>query len=95
MEQLLIAVCEDDRADCEQLCGLITASGIPSSVTVFERGEDFLAAWQPGRFDLVFMDIYLDRLDGVEAVRQIRGWMGNSRWRLPLPARTSPWTAIA
>lgn len=85
MEQLLIAVCEDDRADCEQRCGLITASGIPSSVTVFERGEDFLAAWQPGRFDLVFMDIYLDRLDGVEAVRQIRALDGE----LPVAFTTS------
>lgn len=72
MEQLMIAVCEDDHADCEQLCGLINASGIPASVTVFERGEDLLPAWQPGRFDLVFMDIYLDGLSGVEAVRRIR-----------------------
>lgn len=85
MEQLLIAVCEDDRADCEQLCGLIAASGIPASVTVFERGEDFLSAWQPGRFDLVFMDIYLDRLDGVEAVRQIRALDGE----LPVAFTTS------
>lgn len=72
MEQLMIAVCEDDHADCEQLCGLINASGTPASVAVFERGEDFLSAWQPGQFDLIFMDIYLNGLDGVEAVQQVR-----------------------
>lgn len=72
MEQLVVAVCEDDQADREQLCGLIDASGTSASVSVFERGEDFLAAWQPDRFDLIFMDIYLDGLNGVEAVRKVR-----------------------
>lgn len=72
MEQLSIAVCEDDRADHERLCGLIAASGASAGVSGFETGEDFLAAWQPGRFDLIFMDIYLDGLDGVEAVRRVR-----------------------
>lgn len=72
MEQLVAAVCEDDQADRERLCGLIDASGVSASVCVFETGEDFLAAWRPGRFDLIFMDIYLDGLSGVEAVRKIR-----------------------
>lgn len=72
MEQLIIAVCEDDRADSERLRGLIDASGVSASITVFERGEDFLSAWQPGQFDLIFMDIYLEGLDGVEAVRRVR-----------------------
>lgn len=72
MEQLIVAVCEDDHADCEQLCGLIGGSGVSASIAVFERGEDFLSAWRPGQFDLIFMDIYLDGLDGVEAVRRVR-----------------------
>lgn len=72
MEQLVAAVCEDDRADRERLCGLIDASGVSARVSVFETGEEFLAAWQPDRFDLIFMDIYLDGLNGVEAVRKVR-----------------------
>ena len=72
MEQLRIAVCEDDRADRERLCALIDAGGVPASVAVFETGEDFLSAYQPDRFDLIFMDIYLDGMDGVEVVRRVR-----------------------
>lgn len=72
MEQLMIAVCEDDCADQERLCGLIAASGVSASVSVFETGADFLAACQPDRFDLIFMDIYLEDLSGVEAVRRLR-----------------------
>lgn len=72
MEQLKIAVCEDDRTDRERLCRLIDASSVSASVAAFENGEDFLSAWQPDRFDLIFMDIYLDGLSGVEAVRKVR-----------------------
>lgn len=72
MEQLMIAVCEDDRADRDRLRGLIGAGGIPASVAEFETGEAFLSAWQPERFDLIFMDIYLEGLSGVEAVRRVR-----------------------
>lgn len=72
MEQLKIAVCEDGRADVQHLCGLIAANGVPASISVFETGEDFLAACQPGGFDLIFMDIYLDGVSGVEAVRRVR-----------------------
>ena len=56
MEQLNIAVCEDDRADLQHLCRLITANGASANVSAFETGEDFLAACQPDRFDLIFMD---------------------------------------
>jgi len=72
MEKLMIAVCEDNRADRERLCGLIEANGASASVAAFETGEKFLSAWQPGRFDLIFMDIYLDGMSGLEAVRKIR-----------------------
>ena len=72
MEQLQIAVCEDDRADMQRLCGLIETNGVPASVSVFANGEEFLTACQPDRFDLIFMDIYLDGLNGVEAVRRVR-----------------------
>lgn len=72
MEQLIAAVCEDDPADRERLCGLIRSGGIPTQIAVFERGEALLSAWQPGRFDLIFMDIYLGSLDGVEAVQRLR-----------------------
>lgn len=72
MEQLKIAVCEDDHADIQRLCGLITTNGVSAHVSVFETAEDFLAACRPDKFDLIFMDIYLNGLNGVEAVRQVR-----------------------
>ncbi len=77
MEKLHIAICEDERSDVQHLCELIMANDILTEISVFETGEDFLAACQLNRFDLIFMDIYLDGLNGVEAVRRIRKMDGN------------------
>lgn len=72
MEQLVVAVCEDDRADRERLCRLIETGGVSVRVAGFESGEEFLSAYRQDGFDLIFMDIYLSGLSGVEAVRRVR-----------------------
>ncbi len=38
----------------------------------FASGTDFIAALDDRRFDVVFMDIYMPDLDGVETARQLR-----------------------
>lgn len=68
MEPLSIALCEDDPAEREALRALLPGE----QVSVFASGEAFLAAYRPGAFDLILMDIYLEGLDGVEAVRRVR-----------------------
>ena len=72
MEALLAAVCEDDPVEQQNLLALIGESGIPVRCDVFSSGEAFLAAFQAGKYDLIFMDIYMSGLSGVEAVTQLR-----------------------
>lgn len=72
MEPLQIAVCEDIIEEQKQLLSLIESSGISSKTTVFSRGEELLQEFRAGRFDLIFMDIYMDGISGVEAVAAIR-----------------------
>ena len=38
----------------------------------FASSEELLEAFRPGGFDLLLMDIYMDGMTGVEAVRKIR-----------------------
>ncbi len=72
MGLLQIALCEDQAKEREQLAGMIRLGAIPAAVMTFASGEAFLAAYRPGRFDLVFMDIYMDGISGVEVVRRLR-----------------------
>lgn len=72
MEALQAAVCEDDPAEQKNLLALIAESGIPTQCSTFSSGEAFLASYQPGKFDLIFMDIYMGGISGVETVTEIR-----------------------
>lgn len=72
MECLYIAVCEDSITEQEQLLAILKRSEIPTEITFFTNGEDFLTVYQQGNYDLLLMDIYMNGINGVEAVTEIR-----------------------
>lgn len=72
MEELLIALCEDDTDEQKKLISLIQSGCVPAKTTVFDSGEALLGNDPSGCFDLVLMDIYMDGISGVEAARRIR-----------------------
>ncbi|HBS60943.1 MAG TPA: hypothetical protein DEA44_16980 [Firmicutes bacterium] len=69
---LKVAVCEDLAEDAALLLQCIYQSGIPADCAPFSSGEELLAAFSPGRYDLIFMDIYMPGMRGVEAAAVIR-----------------------
>jgi DNA-binding LytR/AlgR family response regulator len=71
MDILRIAVCEDADEDAERLRRLIEES-VAAEITRFESGAAFLASRPAGRFDIVFFDIYMGGVSGVEAARVLR-----------------------
>lgn len=72
MEQLVIAICDDLPEEREKLVSLLEHSSIPAAYRQFESSEELLEVFRPGKFDLLLMDIYMDGMTGVEAVRKIR-----------------------
>jgi DNA-binding LytR/AlgR family response regulator len=40
---------------------------------VFPNAEELLAAYEPGHFHILFLDIYMDGMTGIDAAHQIRG----------------------
>ena len=76
MRQLRIAMV-DDRTDdrtwlAEKLETYLNARHIHYTLSAFASGEEFLLALQECWFDIVFMDIYMDGITGVEAAQALR-----------------------
>ena len=71
-----VAVVDDNAADRLWLAGelkdLLARRRLEGTVTAFAGGEAFLAAARRERFGLVFLDIYMEGLEGVETARRLR-----------------------
>ena len=71
-----IAICEDNADDAAEIRSYLEQhferNGFVGDIDVFDSGEALLASFSPGAYDIVFMDIYLDGISGVEAARAIR-----------------------
>ncbi len=70
---LNIAICEDDKKDCDTLLSCIRSAcdmlKLKARTTVFSCAEDFLGAHEQNPFSIVFMDIYLNGSSGIHAVQ--------------------------
>ncbi len=69
---LRIAICEDFNADAQRLVTFICQSGISAQWDLYESAEALVSEYLPGKYGLIFMDIYLNGIGGVEAAKAIR-----------------------
>lgn len=73
-----IAIVDDLKADAEGLCADIRRwakkAGIPlaPSPKIFTSGEELLEALPTHSFDIIFLDIYMNGLNGMDTARRIR-----------------------
>ena len=71
-----IAIVEDDRIDMSHLCRTLEAfgarSGMQFEFNMFTSGEDFLAAFSAGKFEMIFLDNYIGETLGVTLARHVR-----------------------
>lgn len=65
-----IALCDDDENDRKitksQIEAYMHNNSLTGDITLFSCGEDFLSAERDNPFDIVFMDIYLLGINGVD-----------------------------
>ena len=71
-----VAICEDSRMDRELLRKIVTylmqERGLTFQLGVFESGEALMQDYEKNPFDLIFLDIMMNGLDGLETGRRIR-----------------------
>lgn len=72
-----IAIIDDDPKELALLTELMKqqlfAIGYTENVIdLFHSGEEFLAAFQPGRYELILLDIYMGPMNGIDVARKLR-----------------------
>ncbi len=85
--KLSILVAEDNAVNRTVIVSLLQKLG--HSVTVAEDGEQVLALVKEQRFDLLFMDIRMPKLDGLSATRELRKREQELGGHLPVIAMTA------
>lgn len=74
---LQIAICEDGREDLQLLHNhvqqYLSVRQLDAEINSFPSGEALLEAFLPGRFHIMFLDVYMNGMTGVEAARVVRG----------------------
>lgn len=68
-----IAIVEDDLQVYERLQTYLSELlGSSAEYIYFPSGEIFLKSWRKGAFDLIILDIFMDRLTGIDVAKEIR-----------------------
>ena len=68
-----IAVCDDNEKERSQLSELLEVVWPDAQVFLFGDGEEILSQIRTGKsYDLVFLDIFMEKVGGIEAGKQIR-----------------------
>lgn len=71
-----IGICEDAPQDREKLehyiRNFISKKGIEFSLDKFMSSEDFLEKWDNTPYDILFLDVYMDQMTGIELAKKIR-----------------------
>lgn len=65
-----IAVVDDEKAIREHICGLVEEQQPESRIEAYATGEELLESGK--RFDIVFLDIQMEGMNGIEAARSLR-----------------------
>lgn len=74
---IYIAICDDDNTICSQIENVLLdytdRNYIKVKISIFNSGESLINFFNHGKvFDLIFLDIELENMNGVEVGRQIR-----------------------
>ncbi|MCR5341803.1 MULTISPECIES: LytR/AlgR family response regulator transcription factor [unclassified Butyrivibrio] len=71
-DTIKVAICDDEMTQRRQLQFIIDKSRPGTEINLFSSGEEFLSSFRPGIYDLIFMDILMPGMGGIDATSKIR-----------------------
>ena len=75
---LKIAICDDVSTDRDSLVSMIQEANPQYDCSTYESGESFLWDFENGdKFDIIFLDIFMKGISGVETAKRIRAVNSN------------------
>lgn len=66
-----IAICDDERADVELLKRYCKQFDTEMPISSFYSGEDLIDAYSADHFDIIYLDIEMGKLNGLEVGKQL------------------------
>ncbi|MFP4105511.1 MAG: PAS domain S-box protein [Phycisphaerae bacterium] len=87
LTDLNILVAEDNEVNCIFARRLLEKWG--HRVTLVNNGQAAVEEFQPGRYDLILMDVQMPEMDGLEATGRIRRMEAEERTHVPIIALTA------
>ena len=71
-----IAICDDSAEDVETVRRFLMEhfknNGFAGEINTFSSGEALLSAFKPGKFDAVFLDVFMGGMTGVKTAEKMR-----------------------
>lgn len=86
-----VLVVDDNEINLRVACAYLKALGLSTeSIFTANNGKEAINAAEKNKFDLIFMDIQMPEMDGVEAAKSILEDKENQPMIVALTANTSP-----
>ncbi|MBR1736622.1 MAG: response regulator transcription factor, partial [Firmicutes bacterium] len=70
--RLNVAICEDEDLELKRLENILEHTDFEMNIFVFRNASEFVQTFEAKKYDLIFMDIYMPEITGVEVVENIR-----------------------
>lgn len=67
-----IAIVDDRPEELNRILQIAESALPQAKIFTFPNGETFLETWTQGEYDLILLDIFMDRILGIDVARKIR-----------------------